>query len=151
MVRLHWLCCGLCSKNAETVVVIVPTDPPLLFLFLLQSQATRPEQSVMQALESLTETQVRGFLKPPSLPYPLLADLLSCDVSRALGHLCVWAHLSLLWIFSLHLCMGATRFLRRHSSGEIGADMGRKEDEMSKLRKRKPLCSSNLSLLNKPS
>lgn len=34
------------------------TKAEVFFLFL-QSQASRPEQSVMQALESLTETQVR--------------------------------------------------------------------------------------------
>ncbi len=32
----------------------------MFFLLSMQSQASRPEQSVMQALESLTETQVRG-------------------------------------------------------------------------------------------
>nr|XP_025954652.1 midnolin [Dromaius novaehollandiae]XP_025954662.1 midnolin [Dromaius novaehollandiae] len=31
----------------------------------LMSQASRPEQSVMQALESLTETQVRGAMRRP--------------------------------------------------------------------------------------
>lgn len=32
------------------------------FISVMQSQASRPEQSVMQALESLTETQVRIYV-----------------------------------------------------------------------------------------
>lgn len=35
----------------------------MLFFLSVQSQASRPEQSVMQALESLTETQVRDKAK----------------------------------------------------------------------------------------
>lgn len=65
--RLPRLCCGLSLENAETVAIIVPANPPSPFFFsYLQSQASRPEQSVMQALESLTETQVRRITPPDS-------------------------------------------------------------------------------------
>lgn len=46
------------APSFASFVTLIPPPPPFFF----QSQASRPEQSVMQALESLTETQVRGWM-----------------------------------------------------------------------------------------
>lgn len=46
------------APSFAAFVTLIPPPPPFFF----QSQASRPEQSVMQALESLTETQVRGWI-----------------------------------------------------------------------------------------
>lgn len=49
------------APSFAAFVTLIPPPPPFFFFFF-QSQASRPEQSVMQALESLTETQVRGWM-----------------------------------------------------------------------------------------
>lgn len=67
----------------------------------MQSQASRPEQSVMQALESLTETQVRDCLSvlTPRLYECIKLTILPCLQSKLKSGLfvCIYVCMRDIW------------------------------------------------------